>query len=350
MFWPGPALHLAILALTVSFARAASNYSIVDVFDSNNFFDEFEFFSQPDPTHGFVKYVDAATANRDGLAGFADGGIFFGVDYTNQTTTGRPSVRLTSKKAYTKGLFIADIAHMPAGTTDSGSCGLWPAFWMFGPDWPNSGEIDILEGVNTQSSNSITLHTSAGCSVANTNSIPSTKLVSPDCQGNEGCSQATQATNNYGAGFNAAGGGVYVVEWTDTAIRVWFFPRDSSTAAQLTTTAATSSAPDPSTFGTPLAAFEGGASCPVDAHFANHNIVFNTAFCGDWAGKVWSADRTCAALAATCEDYVGANPQAFAQAFWVVNSVRVYQVREAQGRRRRVRMAGEGGRGSRSRA
>jgi hypothetical protein len=27
---------------------------------------------------------------------------------------------------------------MPVG------CGTWPAFWMFGPDWPNGGEIDTL--------------------------------------------------------------------------------------------------------------------------------------------------------------------------------------------------------------
>jgi hypothetical protein len=35
---------------------------------------------------------------------------------------GRNSVRLVSKKSWTHGLFIADIAHMPGGI-----CGTWPA-------------------------------------------------------------------------------------------------------------------------------------------------------------------------------------------------------------------------------
>jgi len=35
---------------------------------------------------------------------------------------GRNSVRLVSKKSWTHGLFIADIAHMPGGV-----CGTWPS-------------------------------------------------------------------------------------------------------------------------------------------------------------------------------------------------------------------------------
>ena len=357
MVLPGAALSLAAFALTASSVRAASSYRITDVFNSSNFFTEFDFFTQPDPTNGFVQYVDAATANRDGLAGFAQGGVYLGVDHTNTTTTGRSSVRVTSKKAYTKGLFIADITHMPAGGSNSNSCGLWPAFWMFGPNWPSSGEIDILEGVNTQSSNAVTLHTGAGCSITNAGSIASTKLASPNCQGTQGCSQTTHpGTNNYGAAFNGGGGGIYALEWTDETIKVWFFPRNSSTAALLTSPTPSNStsttAPDPSTFGPPLAAFVGGAQCSITQHFANHNIVFDTTFCGDWAGEVWAADKTCAALAPTCEGYVGENPGAFAEAYWLVKSVRVFeeqqvgglQTRKAVGRRRerRVRRGGDG--------
>lgn len=338
-----PRLALAGLALTASSARAASTYNIVDVFDSTNFFKEFEFFNQPDPTNGFVEYVDAATASRDGLAGFAEGGVYLGADYTNTTTTGRPSVRVTSKKAYTKGLFIADIAHMPAGAAGSSGCGLWPAYWMFGPNWPNSGEIDILEGVNSQTSNLVTLHTAPGCSVSNAGSVAGTKLVQADCQGNEGCTQATAgAPNNYGAGFNAAGGGIYALEWTDAAIKVWFFPRGSVLASQLSSASSSSSpSPDPSTFGTPLAAFRGGSSCSIDSHFADHNLVFTTTFCGDWAGAVWAEDTACSALAERCEDYVGENPEAFSQAYWLVNGIRVYQA-AAGVQSRDVEKRGEG--------
>ncbi|KAK4242357.1 glycoside hydrolase [Achaetomium macrosporum] len=321
----GAASRLAVVGILFGSARAASSYNIIDTFDASNFFNEFDFFTQADPTNGFVQYVDATTADREGLAGFSQGGVYLGVDYTNTTTTGRQSVRVTSKTFYTKGLFIADIAHMPAGADGTGSCGLWPAFWMFGPNWPNSGEIDIIEGVNSQNSNSVSLHTGSGCSVSNAGSLASTKLLSPNCQGNEGCTQTTGASNTYGTGFNAAGGGVYAMEWTDAAIKVWFFPRDSSTATQLAASANNATAPDPSAFGTPLAVFDGGANCSIDSHFANHNIVFDTTFCGDWAGQVWSSDQTCSALASKCEDFVGAHPEAFSQAYWLLNQLRVYQ-------------------------
>ncbi|KAK0730492.1 concanavalin A-like lectin/glucanase domain-containing protein [Lasiosphaeris hirsuta] len=324
MLFSRAAYRLSVAATWAGLAQAASIYAIADVFDSKNFFTEFDFFSQADPTNGFVKYVDAATANREGLAGFAKGGVYLGVDYKNTTDTGRSSVRVTSKKAYTKGLFIADIAHMPASSTNTGSCGLWPAFWMFGPNWPNSGEIDILEGVNTQANNSITLHTSGNCRMTNRGSLSGTKLANADCFGNLGCKQDTAVANTYGASFNAAGGGVYALEWTDEAISVWFFTRGSSMATSLSR-GANNSVPGTSHFGQPLATFVGGSGCSIDGHFKDHNIVLNTAFCGDWAGKVWSDDETCSALASTCEEYVGSNPSEFTQAYWLLNSIKVYQ-------------------------
>lgn len=42
--------------------------------------------------------------------------------YYGNNGYGRPSVRLESKDAFTKGLFIIDLLHMPGGT-----CGVWPA-------------------------------------------------------------------------------------------------------------------------------------------------------------------------------------------------------------------------------
>ncbi|KAK3362752.1 glycoside hydrolase family 16 protein [Lasiosphaeria hispida] len=336
------AYRLSVAVATwAGLSQAASNYAIADIFDPKNFFTEFDFFSQADPTNGFVKYVDASTANRDGLAGFAKGSVYLGVDHKNTTDAGRSSVRVTSKKAFTKGLFIADIAHMPAGSTNAGSCGLWPAFWMFGPNWPNSGEIDILEGVNTQANNSITLHTSGNCRMTNKGSLASTKLSNADCFGNLGCKQDTAVANTYGAGFNAAGGGVYALEWTDDTISVWFFTRGSSLATRLSRDA-NNSVSDTSSFGQPLATFVGGDGCSIDGHFKDHNIVLNTGFCGDWAGKVWSDDKTCSALASTCEEYVGANPSAFTQAYWLVNSIKVYQQDAAAskgGKRKGMRFA-----------
>jgi hypothetical protein len=317
MFTAKGALGLVLLSAGIV-AQAA--YTAVDTYDEHNFFDQVDFFSAPDPTNGFVKYVDAITADRHGLAGFSQGGVYLGVDNANITSTGRSSTRVTTKKAYTKGLFIADIAHMPAGKGEGGSCGLWPAFWMFGPNWPSSGEVDIIEGVNNQQSNSVTLHTSPGCKMTNTGAVSSTKLTNADCQGNQGCGQSTSSSNNYGAGFNAVGGGVYAMEWTSDAISVWFFPRSDLKVAELTGSAS----PDPSTFGQPIARFVGD-SCNIDEHFVNNNLVFNIDMCGDWAGQVWNSDPTCSALAPTCAEYVAQHPEAFTEAYWLINSVKVYQ-------------------------
>lgn len=313
-------MKASLMALLSGVVHA--QYVLDSNYDTSNFFDNFNFFTASDPTHGHVQYVDGATAFSLGLAGQKDGGVYMGADSTEYwPALGRKSVRLTSNKAFTHGLFIGDFAHMPGSI-----CGSWPAFWTFGPNWPGSGEIDILEGVNNQAATAITLHTLPGCSITNVGTDPTTWLKESNCNANSGytgCGQQTSNTANYGDGFNAVGGGVYVMEWTSEHIAVWHFPRY---AIPWDITAST---PDPSTWGLPSARFvaSGGASCKIDKFFADNTIVFTNTFCGDWAGapEVWNNNPVCSALAPTCVDYVNSNPAAYQQAYWQVNSVKVYQ-------------------------
>lgn len=107
------------------------------------------------------------------------------------------------------------------------------------------------------------------------------------------------------------------MEWTDSQIAVWFFARGSIPSD------ITSGNPEPSGWGTPTTLF-GGSGCDIDSHFGNHNIVFDTTFCGDWAGNVWSSNSQCSAQASTCSDYVANNPSVFDDAYWLINSVKVY--------------------------
>lgn len=87
-----------------------------------DFFGGFDFFTSPDPTKGFVKYVDEATARSSNLInGSSESVVQWGVDTQNKTPNGRPSVRIHSKKRYDSGLIVLDVAHMPFG------CGTWPA-------------------------------------------------------------------------------------------------------------------------------------------------------------------------------------------------------------------------------
>jgi hypothetical protein len=66
--------------------------------------------------------------------------------------------------------------------------------------------------------------------------------------------------------------------------------------------------PDPTNWGEPQADFQG---CDIDAHFRNHQIIFDTTFCGDWAASAWAADPVCGKKATTCNEFVAQNPEAF---------------------------------------
>lgn len=194
--------------------------------------------------------------------------------------------------------------------------------WTFGPDWPNSGEIDIIEGVNSQNANKAALHTSAGCTISNTGAFNG-QIMTPNCDvnapgqyTNAGCQISSYDSATYGQGFNANGGGVYATEWTSDAISIFFFPRGAIPRDL------SNGNPNPTGWGKPMARFEGG--CNFDQKFQNHNIIFDVTFCGDWAGNVWGQDSVCSSRAPSCQAYVQNNPGAFTDAFWQVNSLKVY--------------------------
>ncbi|KAF1956794.1 hypothetical protein CC80DRAFT_516284 [Byssothecium circinans] len=336
---------LASLALA---STASAAYTLKDDLTYKNFFSAFDFFSGPDPTNGFVQYQTRDAAVKSNLVGYLNDtqSVFMGVDHSTKDPKGRASVRLESKKTWNHGLLLADIRHMPDSI-----CGSWPAFWMLGMGkdgkavWPSAGEIDILEGVNAETSNAVTLHTSSGCAIDKNNASQGStaagspafmgSITTPNCdvkaqgQGdNVGCSikaPTNRGLATYGTDFNSAGGGVYATEWTPEGITVWFLPRNSTVTQKLASPSSNSTAPDPSSFGTPLARFS-GTGCDYTKSFDSLKIIFNTAFCGDWAGKVWD-EGGCAKKtgAKTCQEYVMNNPEAFKDAYWEVAGLRFYE-------------------------
>jgi beta-glucanase (GH16 family) len=146
------ALALVSLMTTVSShpksndgtSRIQKRYTLVTDSTAANFFDDYVFFTGPDPTNGYVEYLTQFEAYLLGYINNNNNQVYLGVDHTSvNPPNGRPSVRVQSKTAYTHGLFIADIQHMPGSI-----CGVWPSYWMYGPNFPASGEIDIIENVN----------------------------------------------------------------------------------------------------------------------------------------------------------------------------------------------------------
>ena len=99
-------------------------------------------------------------------------------------------------------------------------------------------------------------------------------ITESDCYayapGNKGCSVSdSDKSYSYGEGFNSHHGGVYVTEWGDDGIRVWFFQRDRfNDGLQLF------GSPDPKRFGLPVAEF-GGSDCDWKGHFGvSFHLVF----------------------------------------------------------------------------
>jgi len=308
-------------------------YQMVKNYSGPSFYQNFDFFSETDPSNSFAKYVDLTTANDSGFAGYTVSPdwpypVYLGVDYKTITPTGRPSVRLEGRDTFNHSLIVADIRHMPYG------CGTWPAFWLLGQGlkWPKAGEIDIVEGINNQSNNTMVLHVDSGVSVANLtsayngNTQMAGTITNLDCSldsaGSTGCA-AKASWNNYGAGYNAQGGGVVVTEFTSRAITIWSFPRNNTPQDIL------DGKPNPhplyngSHWGAPEAKFVPSINSSFDEHFFNLKPIFNTAFCGPWIDEGWNTSE-CASLAPTCTEYVANNPAVFEGAYWAIGGLQVY--------------------------
>ncbi|KAJ3995238.1 2 beta-glucan [Lentinula boryana] len=318
----------------------AATYTQSTSYIGNDFLSgDFNFFTAADPTAGRVTYVDQATASAANLTFATDDVFILRADDTTVLTAsdpGRNSVRLESVLTFgSPSAMVLDVAHMPEG------CGTWPALWTYGPNWPSTGEIDIMEGkppsgVNNQNNNQGTLHTGPSCTMPASRDQTGT-VLNDDCaaadDGNDGCG-VEFATNTFGPSFNAAGGGwhvlclsrsaLFAMERTSTFISIWFWPRSSTTVPAAVSGGNTEVITD--NWGTPVAYFP-NTDCNIASEFEAHNFVINLTFCGDWAGiaSVW--DLACAASTGVsdCNDYVNANPSAFSNAYFEINSVRIYE-------------------------
>jgi len=306
-----------VLLLILFAVTLIQGYTLQTDLTANGFFNNFDFWNANDPTNGYVNYLSQSDASRVGLISGNGKTFYIGSDHVNKSVgRGRNSVRMQTKANYNTGLFVLDLAHMPTG------CGTWPAWWLCGPNWPNQGEIDIIEGVNTQTTDATTLHTKNGCSISEeskslytgTLSNPNCYINAPNQPNNAGCGIQAGA-NSYGAPFNNNGGGVFALEWTNSFIRSFFFPHNAVPADL------NSASPNPNGWGKPYAHFALGAQCPSN-YFSNMNLIFDLTFCGDWAGNVFASQ--CPGKG-SCNSYVQNNPADFKDAYWEVNYLKVYR-------------------------
>ena len=113
----------AWLFLVIATLTHCQTFNLLDSFQGLDFFNRaFTLYEGFDPTFGYVNYVSLATAEQNGLINLTEVGntgvARWGVDTASildpNANLGRQSIRLQSVKTYTHGLFILDVAHLPA--------------------------------------------------------------------------------------------------------------------------------------------------------------------------------------------------------------------------------------------
>jgi len=357
-----------------SFRRKATGpYKLLQHQTGESFLDYYDFYVGADSlgSAGYQTYVDSKRATELNLVNVTSDGdeefVFMQSSPGERKGGFRESVRLEGKTRFNRGLFVLNVAHMPAG------CGVWPAFWMTDEEnWPDNGEIDIVEGINTQSVVKTALHTSDTCSMYahvpawaktgvwdTSTGLPDTFtgqpnyinrveadncwVMAPHQWANQGCVAVSTENGTIGEPMNDIGGGVYVLEWdpVNGYIRSWVFKQGyipDNLKDSMDTASSKDSAdivrPDPSLWPTPYAYFAIGigSGCSND-HFQNMRLVFNLAFCGTVAGNRFFQD--CPALSQTynvssdsvltCNAYIASEPDSLKEAYWKIRGVYVYE-------------------------
>ncbi|RPD78818.1 hypothetical protein L226DRAFT_521027 [Lentinus tigrinus ALCF2SS1-7] len=316
---------LPLLALLIR--PVSANFLLADTYIGRDFLQSWTWETFDDPTHGRVNYIDQPTALASNLTFASDDKFVMRADFQNVVqppARGRNSIRIRSNKAYDEAVVVLDLQHMPEG------CSTWPAFWSLSQ-----------QGVNMNTANLASLHTTPNCMMPPAgppNRFMSGNVTSSNCDANvnfnQGCGVQFSTPASYGSDFNAAGGGYFVLVRSRTSnpgVSIWFWSRNDDrvplevrspppnppTAAGLVAPAAMYPT---AWWGEPDAVFPLCDNCDYASHFDAHNFVFDLTFCGDWAGTAYSTSG----CPGDCNDHVDNNPQDFLDAYWEINSLRIY--------------------------
>lgn len=302
---------------------SVNGYTLVREYSGQNFFDLWDFYGAYDnTTQGNVIWVNESYATSQRLA-YVDsqGNAIIKVDNTTDVAMGqnRSSVRITTRDTYDVGsLWIIDLSHMPFG------CSVWPAFWSFGPNWPEDGEIDIIEGINLMIDNQISIHTTPGCTHNGSEYQLGTSGATTDCSQPSGCTVTESSPNSFGSGFAAAGGGVWATQFDVSGIFIWFWSRPDVPAS---IDQVDSASMNVAQWGIPHASYFSN-TCNITQYFSPQNLVLDITLCGGWAGAGTSYNASCGNSGPTGLCYqdcvVGPGSPRYDNAYFNISYVRAY--------------------------
>lgn len=271
-----------------------------------------------DPTQGYLANYNKGCENISDLIKDSDNdSVILDVKYITkpQGKTGATqtlaTLRIEGKKIYNGGVFIMDVNQIPY------ACGSWPAFWLVGSEpgqwdesmnkvnleWPNYGEIDIIEQINGNGENFTTLHTKENCkTVGSINGKPvdykeegsdaGDSSVSNDCNKGDGAIGCSLHMGSGTGGELDGDGGVYACEWIpDDSIKFWFWKR-SDVPSTFTADMSTVDTSQWSSTATVYTEHNLKESCSEN-YFQNLHLIINTTVCGQWAGNTPNETGDC---------------------------------------------------------
>lgn len=263
----------------------------------------------------------------------------------------RRTVRMHANELYDSGVFIMDVAKVPADPTT------WPSFWLRGDTtvstdakWSCYGEVDIIEGANghlkDNNRNQCTLHTNKKldgsiCFQYTAHDGKGDPLPQIDCgQTNDplsnscGCDKKSQCPNlgcaykmgedSFGTTLNQKGGGIFASEVSvDGKVSFWFWPRNDPLYPQSQIESGTI---DTTTWNTtdPANTIHLDA-CP--GFFKNLAVLINTTLCGEWAGSQYKSSDTPPIITGwdACNGAVADIAFPYNDGSWVINAVKIFQ-------------------------
>jgi hypothetical protein len=141
---------------------------------------------------GEIETMTNSTSNvyEDGSGHLVLKALHSGSDARSGWTSGRIETQSSSFGAPAGGVVMMQSSIQQPNLTTANGAGYWPAFWMLGSTlrtgtgWPTSGEVDILEDINSRSSVFGTLHcgTSPGGPCNESTGIGSGERACSGCQ------------------------------------------------------------------------------------------------------------------------------------------------------------------------
>lgn len=264
--------------------------------EGESFFESWEF-KWRDYNHGASQYLLQRDAEKAGVVeAHKTHAILRAGEPSPSWKYKRQTAKIATKGTWNHFLATMSYSHLPYG------CGVWPAFFTLATNspWPKGGEMDILEYVNMDVSKS-SFHTGSGCilkrqEVFKEGLMPDRNAMDYDCEtaypDKLGC--APNKWMRTGEQWSNSPG-VVAMEWTEDFIKIFFIP-EREIPEDLK-----SEAPKPETWRKWLFSYYPlkASGCTAD-HIQPQQLVMQINFCGDWASKVWSDDKTCEPLMKGC--------------------------------------------------